>query len=420
MMDRFPEILKALLASKYAPHVRLAGPKQPRGATGDPNVYQGEGYSSMTHDLRRNRIYQAAIKQTVAGGKRRFLEVGCGADACLTRMVLAADRDATVVAIEGNLKAADAAQRLLSALADVDGRRVKVVTGMSTSRTPEVNAAFALEYDVFLQEVLGFIASREGVVSIVADLQSRVDASALVFLPGAAATFFTPTYISLDDIKHNFTGRDIFFAAQDHMLVSKVPLDSAAPFRVIDPSGGPSAPQCGCLELIDFSAPLTSDATQLVQCRMARFEVPAGGQPVTVNSLTVFIWAGFPSATPRRFTAPFGFPFGCSDLVTGLRSAWKDGVLAFSSAACKSEGDTTAENWPNLVLLLDRDIHLQPGDALEVDSFADLRDATCRYEWVLRVLPGGAASKAAISFKIQMDSRDIAYYPSTAFGFASK
>lgn len=60
--------------------------------------YSSEGYSAMNQDATRNKAYENGIIQSLGGGiKNRVLEVGTGASALLTCMVLRRLEDAHVV-----------------------------------------------------------------------------------------------------------------------------------------------------------------------------------------------------------------------------------------------------------------------------------------------------------------------------------
>ena len=96
-MDALPPILSELLA-RYKPKVLFA--KKAEEETGNVGIYDEEGYANMTTDLRRNKVYMSAIEQAAEAGAKVFLEIGPGADACLTSMVCQSKQ--RVLAIEGN------------------------------------------------------------------------------------------------------------------------------------------------------------------------------------------------------------------------------------------------------------------------------------------------------------------------------
>jgi len=410
-----PPLLAQLMSGPFRDRVMLAGPYDDDEATGDTSVYLDEGYTSMTRDVRRNRVYRLAIAAAASEGLLGFLEVGPGGDACLTKMVLE-EAGAWVVGVEGNKWAAESARTQLRGLHGAEGPRWRIVTGHSSSRTPAMDEALhGRDFDVLLQEVLGYIASREGVVATLADLQGRMSPLPKRLLPGAVATFFTPALVSLEDIRRNLQGSASLYCGPNYLLACRVPLDTTAPWR----SSG--APVCGCLEFINFAQPLTRGAPQLRQERAAAFAVPASAKGgVQVNSLVVFIWAGFAGAPPRRFEPETGFPYGCAELAESDAAAWS-GCLSFSSACAASDAKAEASNWPNVVLLLDTPLTVPPGGRLEVVSVADLRGATCTYEWRVRVVdaPGSSSSGSGAAARsgdagawqvLSLDSRDVNFF----------
>lgn len=432
-------------------------------------VYSSEGYAMMTRDRPRNAVYLAAIQQAVSAGALEFLEVGCGGDACLTRMVLA-QPGARVTALEGNVSAATAAAVLLCAAA-VPEARYTIHASLSTAQelAPFFEAARRSRgVHAVLQEVLGYIASREGVVPVFRDLHARLGAGWWSALPSHAATFFTPTHVTISAVRHNLThAQSLLGSVGGHpvrcargappfsppgdggaaggasaaaataaahsapfFLVSRLPMrEDVCPFW--EAGSGPAGyglPRCGALEFLSLSEDL---APQLVQERTTVFV--AGRGRVTVNSLSCFIWAGFeprapptpapapasaggggigsPPATRRRGAAlpkarakdeeeevqgaeereeggPVATPPRLSTRSAGPRDPGPGGgtgfpyhapglpplrprTLAFSSSQADTP-DLVANNWPNLVLLLEEPVVLEKGQAMEVQSLADL------------------------------------------------
>jgi ubiquinone/menaquinone biosynthesis C-methylase UbiE len=117
----------------YIPHVRskrrkvhrtLTVYRQPRGRQAqdddDPTTasicaaYSVEGYDSMNLDLVRNRFFRKAIRAAArARPGAQWVEVGCGASALLTRMVLDEDPLCCITAFEINSAATALARRRL-------------------------------------------------------------------------------------------------------------------------------------------------------------------------------------------------------------------------------------------------------------------------------------------------------------------
>jgi len=153
-------------------------------------TYTSVGYGTMTHDAVRNARYASAIRQAP---EQAWVEIGPGADAVLTKMVLDRDRDTTVLAVEGNPGAVAALRRQLRPY----GGRAKVVASMSDE--PAAVLALQREFKLgagrrpaLVQEIIGVLASSEGAARVVSGLREVVDLGTLV--PSRAATFYAPAY----------------------------------------------------------------------------------------------------------------------------------------------------------------------------------------------------------------------------------
>jgi hypothetical protein len=386
-------------------------------------VYDEEGYSTMTHDRPRNSVYSEAIRRASVSGCKSFLEIGCGADACLTRMVLS-QKGTSIFALEANHSSAKAAAAVLAD--NFDSFRFSIVPKLSTSS--ELKDFYAAlrdgGVDVVLQEVLGYIASREGIVPIFRHLQKNLDFSqtGCIAIPSHCATFYTPTYVTMKDLRHNLRHRGSLLAAKGGLrlktasgvsstsaafiLVSRLQLSDTASFglgEITDGAGmaqgeagtGGAAgrrPRCGALEFLSLCEDLGS---QLMQVRTVTFTAPPAG--AIVNSLSCFVWAacapvsqsGSASSSSPPTTPPRGtrskdsqgggtdYPYGVEDLpVLPMKT------LSFSAATTDS---VVATNWPVLVVLLERELRLSPGSQLQVESTANLRMAPHIYQWRYRL-----------------------------------
>ena len=295
-------------------------------------TYDEEGYSTMTHDRPRNAIYRGAIRQAVAGGCERFIEIGCGGDACLTRMVLD-EAGTTVAAFEGNEGAASAAYAGLLHTGYCESRYSIHAVLSTAPALGEVAARSSIQ--AVLQEVLGYIASREGVVPVFRDLQRRLGRGSWAALPSHCATFFTPTLVQLSEVRHNLThslsllgglgghavkrGKAALFLdaegrggrgsasaggsressssssssadllSASFLLVSRLPMrEDVCPFwKCHSKALGTGMPLCGALEFLSLEEDMEA---QLQQLRTASFTATRRS---VVNSLSCFIWVGF-------------------------------------------------------------------------------------------------------------------------------
>lgn len=402
-MDAF---LAELSASKYAAKVLFAQP--PSAETGAVEVYNEEGYAAMTTDLRRNKVYNLAVAAAAASGAKHILEIGPGADACLTSM--ACSSGVTVTAVEGNPTSAASASAVLAR--NFKTAQWTVIQGMSSETEGAVGETITRGgFDVVLQEILGNIASREGVVQIILDLQKRLLKPRPTFwLPAACATFFTPVNLVLKSVRDNLEGpRGALLlgappASSAHVRVSRLMLDDPqlCPFQAGGGAGGGGGfPLAGCLEFFDFTKPLDA---QLLQSHTQSFTAV---RDCSVNGLACWIWAGFPFAPPaassRRAAPTTAFPYGA----TGLSADWA-GKLSFSSARCSADADVEATNWDNPVMMFKVPLQLKAGDALKIQAWTDARAMPLRYAWICTLQKAGEADVLPVETLV-FDSRDIQY-----------
>lgn len=287
-------------------------------------TFDCEGYTSMNQDKVRNRVYQRAIEAAVAAGHHRFLEIGPGASALLTKMVLSATPPAgakksqlpSVLAAEANPKSAEAASKALQGDPRL-ANRVKIYTGLSTDGA-FVTLACKTKPHSLLQEVFGFLASSEGVIQALAEMEKSVfhnTAHRPWNIPSLAASFGVLTNVQKEHIMRNtelqlarkfMLARRLPFSAgsviegKKHVQVSGA---SVAGLHAEAGGAGWGAVATGdcnrvplgstlhnsfCLEHFDFSKPLEP---QLLQSRSAVFT--CNTPDCTINSISFFLWVGF-------------------------------------------------------------------------------------------------------------------------------
>lgn len=166
--------------------------------------YTDETYGRMRDDAMRTSAYRRAIEQHAPG--RTCVDIGTGALALLAVIAARAGAD-HVFAIEANAEAAAAAR---AAVADQGlAERITVLEGYSTDVTLPRSA------DLVIHEILGEIASAEGVVSALVDAGRRhlqpAGSSAPVSIPARARTLLAPC---------EFPGSDYFDALPFPMLAA--------------------------------------------------------------------------------------------------------------------------------------------------------------------------------------------------------
>ncbi len=249
-----------------------------------------------------------------------------------------------------------------------------------------------------LHEVLGFLAGSEGVARTMLEVQAMImpppgrppaaagaaaGAPALpVFLPGAAGSFFSPSFVTLADLVDARPHNCVVYVAAAAPSAATFILAADVPFAVVAGSapraalalcaeagaaaaatagaaaaaaaaagpglptpassviprgwhgGGaplqtPSGSCVGCLEFFAFARPM---GPQLRQSRETSFAAVA---PCVINSCTCFVWAGFAGVPPpRRGAHPTGFPYG----VPGLLAPHPAAAPAAAEAAAGANG----------------------------------------------------------------------------------
>ena len=182
--------------------------------------YTGETYTTMRDDEMRTRAYLSAIERHAPG--KLCLDIGTGALALLA--IIAARAGAEhVFAIEANAEAAAAARQAVAA----EGleAQITVIEGYSTDVT------LPRRVDLLLHEIIGEIASAEGVVAAVLDAGERhlrSGAAAPVSIPARARTLLAPC---------EFPGSEYFDALPHPMLAApgaqvRRPNPASSPYRL--------------------------------------------------------------------------------------------------------------------------------------------------------------------------------------------
>jgi amino acid adenylation domain-containing protein len=160
--------------------VPLPDPPELWPSLGEYDVYDELLYYAMTHDERRTAAYRDAIMRAVAG--KVVLDLGTGADAVLARFCVDAGAQ-RVYAIEANTSA----YRRAAALVETLGLHDRIVVVHADSR----RAKLPEPVDVCVSEIIGSVASSEGVISVLNDAR-RFLKPAGTMIPRRAATMIAP------------------------------------------------------------------------------------------------------------------------------------------------------------------------------------------------------------------------------------
>jgi len=412
--------------------------------------YSTEGYGCMNDDVVRNGVYRAAIEAQVAAGARAFVELGPGANAMLTRLVLDAPccpappgagggssssspSTTTVLALEANAQSAAAAAAVLRARPEYRGRWavLHAFVGGAGGCPAALHGGQLAGVGALVHEVLGFLAGCEGVARAVLQLQSLLPrrGQGLVCVPAAAGTFFVPSFVRPSSLRAR-GGSGALYAAPAFLLAARLPFSEVAlvaPRAAAAAGGGAAAAggeppplvhaggsAVGCLEFFRFGSPMEA---QLVQARSTTFVC---GARCVINSVACFVWAGFAAGAPaageradgraRRGRRPTGFPYGVAGLLGGAAGAAQAeadaedelGAASFSSCDWDADAGACASAWRNLVVRLGAPLHLAPGDALRLAWHVSHAGPASAYALTASVERAGGGPGGVPPFRVEL------------------
>jgi len=149
-----------------------------------------EGYSGAFHwimleDAVRTQAYELAATDAAPCRGRRFLDIGTGARMPLSAMVLRGGA-AQVDAIEANPRTHRRAASFLDSLEASTKDRIRLHLGFST------DIELPRRSDALVHELIGTVASSEGMVHCVADAQERLLFPGAPIIPARVATALVP------------------------------------------------------------------------------------------------------------------------------------------------------------------------------------------------------------------------------------
>lgn len=322
----------------------------------------------MTQDANRNSMYQHAINFIVSKkGAKKWLEIGPGADLCLTKLVLASSYDTFVWGIEVNEIAVKEARKHLKSLGAT--QRVTIVEGLSNDLLVIKQTKKALQqwggFQAVVQELLGCFAGSEGAAYIMSRVHKDITGTSIIQVPSRAATFFCPVLIEL---QHMAQMTDIY-VTNAFALVRKLPIQSAALS-----SGGTGSEwlKAGLIEWLDFNKP--DDLT----CRQTHISKFLSSTPAQINALACWIWIETsPQGAPRRL-AKTGYPWGA----TGAPEVGDDCVAVSSR---EDDGKACASNWRNVLIIFPETLFIPANTEVKVVASADLHNVHPTYRFVVQV-----------------------------------
>eukprot|EP00434_Breviolum_minutum_P021780 symbB.v1.2.019225.t1/scaffold1565.1/size111341/12 len=299
--------------------------------------FSTEDYETMREDLARTQAYYKAIDALAP--KSTVLDLGTGALALLARRAAAAGAR-HVYAVEASKFAAEAAQAELQ-----NNKVVSLIRGQSQDiELPE-------PVDLIVHEILGEIASREGVVASLRDAERFLSATAKQgkrwSVPSRARTFLAPAEMPKP------TYFDSLKSRTGTLLAMPGPGTRMLRF--------PHLPVSDCIlaepEIFE-DLHWGEEQLDLLQRRKVRFRVTREG---VLSGFLFFITVHFP-----------------------------DGEAAEVSSADEES------HWANSFCTVDRPTPVGPGDMIEVESEVDLRSDTPSYVLQAKLLRGATGVETLV------------------------
>ena len=147
--------------------------------------YSNTFYWIMLKDAVRMAAYEAAGTDPALCRGKRFLDIGTGARMPLSMMVLRGGA-AQVDAIEGNPTTYRRAAAFRESLAASTKDKIRLHCGLST------DVELGQRGDALIHELIGTVASSEGMVHSIADAQERLLNSGARIIPERVATILVP------------------------------------------------------------------------------------------------------------------------------------------------------------------------------------------------------------------------------------
>uniref|UniRef100_A0A0G4FBC3 Methyltransferase domain-containing protein n=1 Tax=Chromera velia CCMP2878 TaxID=1169474 RepID=A0A0G4FBC3_9ALVE len=168
----------------------------------------------MNSDTQRNLFFSRAIQSVDA---RTWLEIGCGAEALLSSMVLSRN-DTRVFALEVNQESARRASRALASQPLFAGRFE--VRNLHSRDLPREKAARSPEAVLF--ELFGPVASSEGVVETMNFIRKQLSTpNNVTFIPQCASTCIVPVTLDVQTLSSAWRDVDELYVSPKMLLARR-------------------------------------------------------------------------------------------------------------------------------------------------------------------------------------------------------
>ncbi len=337
-------------------------------------TYTNEGYSCMTYDNIRNKAYKLAIEFQIDHNndieEKKILqvtEIGPGADGCLVKMVLNCKKKVIYFGLEGNNKSSKKCLNTLKQLQN-DLHSYKIMNILSNNQCFQLTKIYR-DTDILLHELIGYIASREGMITILYDICKRNFNKLPLTIPQIITTLFTPTFINQTTFKKTLRS-----FAKGVMRVNQYPnILLMQPFDFFDAKNAPFFPQCSTLEFWNCIKDSFIDKFQ----KQSFHTIFKASNDISINSLTGFIWVGFNKQfKSSSLSDQKKYPILNSQPEIEMLLKTKTNFFTTCNAL-----PPFSSGWPNVILLLEKEIKMKAGNELHISSSSIFDTDIPIYEW---------------------------------------
>ena len=356
----------ALSAPTSAPTKVLSASWRATDGYADPSFisFGANEYLWMLNDPGRTPVFAEAIQRALAGreGEMVVLDIGTGPEALLA-LIAARAGAKKVYAVEVQPAVAAAARQAVRDAHDVPSGAVEIFEGFSTElELPE-------RADLLIAEIVGNVASAEGIYSTMHDAQQRLlrrPYEASSYIPLVVETLAAP----MSYMQHHPAIAPPGFDWED------VRANAPPPKFACDATAVNALSEPQCLERIRLDEPLPPPGTRLE--RSLRFPLCAKRMAASSAACTAALestrdQAGAPTGSAAEIATEVG------QSVSGL-GLWPRLVLDEEASLVvetrASNGSARRSCWETVMpLLCAAPERVAPGDVLEVDSTVELGSA---------------------------------------------
>ena len=292
--------------------------------------YDDKLYNKMANDTNRTEFYRNCIAKYCSN--KVVLDIGCGALALLS--VMAAESNASkVYAIEVNESAFRSAKKLI--FEKGLSKKIEIMNGYSNRIQ-----SLPQKCDVFIHEIIGEIASGEGVYSVIENAKEK-------FLK---TTFANTNVWSIPDY------------ARTHLMPVEFP--NREYWQSLNEKIIPN-PRCNTINLWNF--PFEHCLCEVSEIGLWE-HIPFNG-----NTITQFVMDN------HTFIARKSGVFG------GLLSSIEIGVDKDHKMILTSKLGSNNCMWANKLIMLDRQIEVKKGDRIYVTATTDPSEHVLKYDFSVAV-----------------------------------